>query len=80
MLLGVMIVFMLDKPDIGERNDMMRYKLVIVRDWREWFWELQQKNGRVEVSGNIGYSTKSNARRAFWALFSEINPNKIQEV
>lgn len=60
------------------RNDIMYYKLVILQDYRKWFWELRQKND-VVVIGNMAYSTKSNARRAFWTMFAGVDPTKIKE-
>lgn len=30
-----------------------------------WYWRVVAKNGRIVVIGGEGYSTKSNARKAF---------------
>lgn len=55
------------------------YKLKIGRYGPDWFWDLRQANDFIVVLGNIGYSTKSNARRAFWQTFNEKTIKKIVE-
>ena len=55
------------------------YKLVIEHISGYWYWELRQLNDFVMEIGNMEYSTKSNARRAFWRLFNEKTIKNIKE-
>lgn len=31
-----------------------------------WYWHFKSKNGKIRADGGEGYSSKSNATRAFW--------------